>query len=108
MASVKNQLIAAATAMTFLIVLGTFVYHFLEKWSWISSFYFTVVTLTTVGYGDMVPSSDISRLVTSVFIILGVTIMLAAVATIGARYLEARGTKVEARRAKRKEEKESS
>ena len=38
--------LAAGTLLT-----GTLVYHLLEDWSWVDSLYFSVVTLTTVGYG---------------------------------------------------------
>lgn len=101
MDKIKYQMIAAALAMTGLITLGTFIYHFLERWTWATSFYFTVVTLTTVGYGDLVPSSDLSRVFTAIFILLGVTIVLASVTVIGTQYLAVRGTKVEQRRRKK-------
>jgi hypothetical protein len=39
------------------VILGTVVFHLLEKWSWIDSFYFTVITLATVGYGDLTPTT---------------------------------------------------
>ncbi|HDZ60016.1 MAG TPA: two pore domain potassium channel family protein [Actinobacteria bacterium] len=102
MEKVKYQMIAAALAMAGLITLGTFIYHFLERWTWSTSFYFTVVTLTTVGYGDLVPSSDLSRVFTAIFILLGVTIVLASVAVIGTQYLTIRGAKVEQRRSKKR------
>jgi voltage-gated potassium channel len=99
----RYQLIAAVTAMGTLIFSGTLVYHLIEKWSWVSSFYFSVVTLTTVGYGDLVPTRDITRLITAIYIIFGATIVLASVAIIGTRYLEKRGIKVKSRREKRRE-----
>ncbi|CAN5863566.1 hypothetical protein BH23ACT4_BH23ACT4_07370 [soil metagenome] len=49
----------------------------LEGWSWVDSFYFTVVTLTTVGYGDLAPSGDISKLFTVFLIVAGVGFILA-------------------------------
>jgi len=36
----------------FFIGLGTVIYHFVEGWSWLDSLYFSVITLTTIGYGD--------------------------------------------------------
>ena len=38
-------------------VLGssTIFFHLVEGWSWFESFYFSVVTMSTVGYGTVVP-----------------------------------------------------
>lgn len=104
---IRYQLIAAVIALVGLISAGTVVYHYLEKWTWPSSFYFTVVTLTTVGYGDMVPTRDSTRVFTAIFIILGATVALASVTIIGTRYLEYRGVKVERRRTKRRQRREA-
>jgi len=75
------------SAMVGFITLGTVVYHFMEGWSWISSFYFTVATLTTVGYGDLYPTTDLSRLFTAFFALAGVSIAFASFAVIGANYI---------------------
>ena len=58
-----------------LLAISTAIFHTLEGWGWINSFYFSVVTLTTVGYGDLVPTSDISRLVTSIYILLSIPLL---------------------------------
>lgn len=62
-------------------------FHFLEDWTWAESFYFSVATLTTVGYGDIHPTSDASRVATAIFILVGVGIVIAALSRIGSRYL---------------------
>ncbi|MEI6237564.1 MAG: potassium channel family protein, partial [Candidatus Saccharibacteria bacterium] len=41
------------------VALGTLIFHIIEKWSWLDSIYFVVVTVATVGYGNLVPTSDI-------------------------------------------------
>eukprot|EP00966_Prymnesium_polylepis_P232278 5372602-Prymnesium_polylepis.1 len=41
-------------------------------WSTIDALYFAMVTMSTVGYGDLAPTSESSRLVTIVFILVGV------------------------------------
>lgn len=61
----RAQLSVAVIALIALIAVGTVAYHLMEKWSWVSSFYFSVCTLTTVGYGDFVPTTDVSRLFTA-------------------------------------------
>lgn len=58
-----------------LLALATVVYHFLEDWSWVDSLYFSVVAVTTVGFGDLHPTTDASKLFTVVYILLGITII---------------------------------
>ena len=59
-----------------LIVVGAIVYHFLEGWNWVDSFYFVVITLTTIGYGDLSPTTQLSKLVTVFFALNGVAILV--------------------------------
>ncbi|KAA8497715.1 Potassium channel subfamily T member 2 [Porphyridium purpureum] len=42
-----------------------------DDWSWFNSFYFMVVTLTTVGYGDFFPVTELGRAFVVVAIIMG-------------------------------------
>uniref|UniRef100_A0A7S3B5W2 EF-hand domain-containing protein n=1 Tax=Haptolina ericina TaxID=156174 RepID=A0A7S3B5W2_9EUKA len=57
------------------LAIGTCFYMFAEEWEFRDSLYFCVVTLTTVGYGDMAPSSDISKVFTIFYILLGLSIV---------------------------------
>lgn len=66
-----------ATAATTLIAVGTFFFHAVEKWSWLNSYYFCIVTLTTVGYGDIVPKTPLGKFATTIYILLGVGIIAA-------------------------------
>lgn len=62
-----------------IIGVGTVSSRFLEDLSWVDSFYFSVITLTTVGYGDITPQTDGGKIFTSIYVLVGIT-MLAAVA----------------------------
>jgi voltage-gated potassium channel len=62
-----------------LIGLGTAVFHFLERYSWLDSFYLTVATLATVGYGDVSPKTVAGRMFTAGFILVSITVVGAAV-----------------------------
>jgi voltage-gated potassium channel len=62
-------------AAIFIVVVGTVFYHFVEKWSWINAYYFSVVTLATVGYGDLVPTTDLGKIFTTFYIFSGVGII---------------------------------
>jgi voltage-gated potassium channel len=43
----------------------------------LDAFYFSVITLTTVGYGDLSPTTPISKIFTVIYILLGISILLA-------------------------------
>jgi NhaP-type Na+/H+ or K+/H+ antiporter len=64
-------MLAAVTS----VLVGTVVYHWLEDWSWVDSLYFSVVTAATVGFGDLAPTKDSSKLFTILYIIVAVSII---------------------------------
>ena len=55
---------------------GTAFYHVVEDFTLVDSIYMTAMTLTTVGYGDLVPQTDVDKLFTSVYAFLGVVTFL--------------------------------
>ncbi len=55
---------------------GTVFYHNVEHWHWIDSLFFSVTTLTTVGYGNFVPVTTIGKIFTIVYIFLGLGTIL--------------------------------
>jgi Na+/alanine symporter len=85
----KNyKVIIAFTSIISWVALGTFCYKILEEWSVIDCFYFSVTTLSTVGYGELAPSSDLSKLFTSFYILGGVTTVLSCLNLIGNKTLQ--------------------
>jgi len=90
----KTKLIAAIVTIFLLLGIGTMVYHRLEGWGYIESFYFSVVSVTTIGYGDLHPTSDISRLFTAIYLLVGVATVLTALGIIGTAYIEGRERQV--------------
>jgi voltage-gated potassium channel Kch len=65
-----------ALAATGFIIFGAVFYHFVEKLSWIDSFYFTTVTLATVGYGDISPRTDAGKVFTIFYMLIGISIFV--------------------------------
>lgn len=59
--------------------LGTVFFHFVEGWGWIDSYFFTVVTLSTVGYGNLVPATAVGKIGATVLIFTGLGIFAAAI-----------------------------
>ena len=61
-------------------VAGTVGFMLLEKRSLIDAFYFSIVTVATVGYGDVTPATTMGKWLAMVLIITGVGIFLGVVA----------------------------
>ena len=55
-----------------LLFVGAFVYFSIEGWAYLDALYFTVVTVTTIGYGDLVPQTEIGKIFTIFFSFLGI------------------------------------
>lgn len=54
------------------------------------AFYFTIVTISTVGYGDITPVTGIARAFTIILIVSGLSIFLSAVTVLSGEFLSAR------------------
>jgi len=59
------------------LLVGTLVYHWLEGWNFLDSLYFCVISLASVGYGDLTPTTPAARAFTIVYVINGIVILLA-------------------------------
>jgi len=57
-------------------VVGALLYRWLEGWSWLDSIYFVMITLTTIGYGDLHPTTSLTKLITIFYSLNGVAILL--------------------------------
>ncbi len=63
------------SAAVTVVATATVVYHWLEDWSWVDSLYFSVVAVTTVGFGDLAPTTDGAKLFTVAYILVGLGII---------------------------------
>jgi hypothetical protein len=64
--------LAAAIA---LLAVATVTFRQLEGWSWVDSFYFSSVAVTTVGFGDLTPSTDAGKLYTVFYVFAGISLI---------------------------------
>ncbi len=65
--------------------LGTWFYARFEHWRWLDALYFTVTTLTTVGYGDFSPKTDAGKIFTIFYIFVGIGLLSGFIILLGER-----------------------
>ncbi|MBT7073165.1 MAG: two pore domain potassium channel family protein [Anaerolineae bacterium] len=65
--------------------LGTWFYARVEGWNILDSLYFSVITLTTVGYGDFAPQTPAGKLFTILYILIGLGLISGFVILLGER-----------------------
>ena len=85
-----RKLAIAIIVLLSMLLMGTIGFHYLEGWGFFESFYATVVTLSTVGYGDFLPRSKEGMLFTVFLIIVGVGTMLYTIGLVTETMIEGR------------------
>jgi len=81
---------AFLSGLVFAIVLGTTGFAAIEGFSVIDAFYFSVVTITTVGFGDLHPVSSAGKVLAIVMIFMGVGTFTGMVAAAAEMFLTKR------------------
>ncbi len=85
-----------------LIIVGTIVYSLIEKWTPLEALYATIITITTVGYGDLSPSTEAGRVFAIIFTLLAIGIVGYALSSLAAYTIERQAKKLEERLRKRR------
>lgn len=57
-------------------------YHFVEGWSWLDSAYFSVIAISTVGFGDISPDTAGGKIFTMFYIVIGLGVFVTAATTV--------------------------
>ena len=65
-----------------------FYWRFEDGWSVIDALYFSVVTLTTVGYGDLHATSPGTQIFTIIYILTGLGILVALLSSVAQQYIK--------------------
>lgn len=70
-----KNLISGIALLVVLLISGTVGYMIIEKWHFLNALYMTVITITTVGYGEVSEVSQAGRIFTIVLIFVGAGIV---------------------------------
>lgn len=79
------QFVSLAVLAAVAIGSGTGFYAVVEGLRPVDALYFSVMTLTTVGYGDFAPETDVGKLFTAVYALAGVGILLTFITTVATK-----------------------
>ncbi|WOD40852.1 potassium channel protein [Nodosilinea sp. E11] len=71
----RRHLTRGAIALGGVVFSGVLWYRFMEGWSWLDATYMAVITLSTVGFGEINPLSPRGRLFTILLIMMGVGVI---------------------------------
>jgi voltage-gated potassium channel len=70
-----------------LVLTGTLFYWRFEDWTVVEALYFCVVTLTTVGFGDLSPTSTGTQIFTIIYILTGLGVLVALLTSVAQQYI---------------------
>ena len=81
-----KRLVAPIVIFLIVIFLGAYVYQQIEGWRYLDSVYFVIITVTTIGYGDFTPQTDVGKIITLFFPFIGIGMAFYFLSSIG-RYM---------------------
>jgi len=73
-----------------MITVATVTFWLLEGWSLLDSAFFAVVTISTVGYGELVPQTVLGKLFAMFYILVGLGVFVAAATSVADALLRRR------------------
>jgi len=88
MPKLRVRLLPLMFSIILLVIFGTMFYSYFEEWSIVDSLYFTVMTLSTVGYGDLYPTYPLTKMFTVFYVLFGVYLMFYALRIFTTYYIE--------------------
>jgi voltage-gated potassium channel len=95
--SLRVRLIFLSCIIVLLLLIGTFFYHEVEKWSYVDAFYFSAISLSTRGYGELHPSHAISKIFTVFYLFIGVAFIIYTLSNLAGYYLQFHEPKIRKR-----------
>ncbi|MGC6429713.1 MAG: potassium channel family protein [Jejuia sp.] len=82
----RSRIYTALALLVLILFIGVFGYRYISNYSWVDALYMTVITMTTVGFGEVVPLDDQSKIFT-IFLILASVIIVGYALSIITEYI---------------------
>ena len=82
----RDKIYTAVFLLCLMLFIGIAGYKLISGYSWIDAFYMTVITITTVGFGEVYPLSDSAKIFT-VFLILASVVILGYAISVITEYI---------------------
>ena len=78
----RTRIYTAVFLLVVIVLVGVTGYKMISGYSWVDALYMTVITMTTVGFGEVIPLNDESKVFTIFLILASVVIVGYALSTI--------------------------
>ena len=85
----RSKVYTAVLLLVILLIVGVLGFKFMSDYSWVDAMYMTVITITTVGFGEVQPLDDVSKIFT-MFLILTSVIIVGYAITVITEYILSR------------------
>lgn len=85
-----RRIVFIGVVMLLLLFGGATFYHKAEGWRYLDALYFSSYTMTTVGYGDITPKTDMGKVFTIFYVFAGVGIALYGMTLLATHFVEVR------------------
>jgi len=95
----RKKIYVALTLLLLVLIIGVLGYKLISGYTWVDSIYMTVITITTVGFGEVQPLDETSKLFT-VFLILTSVIIVGYALSIITEYILSRNNLEDLKRKK--------
>lgn len=72
----SNLIIIEIWVIIIFLILGSYLFHIIENHTFFDSIYFMAMTMTTIGFGDITPHTDIGKILVIVYGFMGVPLFV--------------------------------
>jgi potassium channel subfamily K len=73
--SERRRWLVLGVASLALVVVGVVAGMFIEGWQMLTALYFVIQIVTTIGYGDVTPTADITKVFTAIYVLCSLVII---------------------------------